>query len=155
MKSCPFCGGEAEEKHSSTSGLFSNPIAYYFVQCKSCGATGEADLIPRKADEAWNRRPAPENKPLTLEELRKMDGEPAYCVNSRGDGKWAIVHICDDIQDSFCGDGNSEEWEFAYYGLTDDSNQLLDGAWLAYARKPEQEEFKLNRLKERLERETP
>ena len=67
LKPCPFCGSEAD---------------YYvgYIQCVHCLANipyryglsyadGKAEAI-----EAWNRRAAPENKPLTLEELRKMDG---------------------------------------------------------------------------------
>lgn len=84
------------------------------------------------------RRPAPENKPLTLEQLtleqlRKMDGEPVWVCGMPGHKiKWApgwrII------------DGNRvahRRWNdtsmylyFADYGRT----------WLAYARKPEQEE---------------
>lgn len=63
LKPCPFCGGEAD---------------YYlgdggYVQCSHCLATipyryelpyGEGK---KQAITAWNRRPAPENKPLTCE----------------------------------------------------------------------------------------
>lgn len=79
-----------------------------------------------------NRRPAPENKPLTLEQLRQMDGEPVWVCGMPGHEikwtpGWRII------------DGNRvayRRWNdtvmylyFADYGRT----------WLAYARKPEQE----------------
>lgn len=79
-----------------------------------------------------NRRPAPENKPLTLEQLREMDGEPVWVCGMPGHEikwtpGWRII------------DGNRvayRRWNdtvmylyFADYGRT----------WLAYARKPEQE----------------
>lgn len=31
------------------------------------------------------------NNPLTLNQLRKMDGEPVWCVNRNGEGQWGIV----------------------------------------------------------------
>lgn len=84
LKLCPFCGSEAD---------------YYvgYIQCVHCLANipyryglsyadGKAEAI-----EAWNRRAAPENKPLTLEELRKMDGEPAYVQEGDGTEGWAVV----------------------------------------------------------------
>lgn len=71
----------------------------------------------------------PENKPLTLEQLRKMDGEPVWCElyskKAKG-GKfkaWGIV-------DSWGVDFLEMHLDFDYY----------DKSWKAYSRKPEQEE---------------
>ena len=76
------------------------------------------------------RRPAPENKPLTLDQLRQMDDEPVWVCGIPGHEikwtpGWRII------------DGNRvalRQWNdavmylyFADYGRT----------WLAYARKPE------------------
>ena len=68
--------------------------ALTFLQSKHCicGAVEETDL---EATELFNRRPAPENKailkgsistslnkPLTLEQLRKMDGKPVWIARA-------------------------------------------------------------------------
>ena len=37
---------------------------------------------------AWNRRTQPENKPLTLDELKQMDGEPVWIT---GIEKWGVL----------------------------------------------------------------
>lgn len=77
LKPCPFCGGGADF-YIGGSG---------YIQCTHCLA-----MIPyryglpyadgkQQAIAAWNRRPAPENKPLTLEQLRQMDGEPVWWWN--------------------------------------------------------------------------
>lgn len=48
------------------------------------------------ADEYWDDRavhmPIPPNEPLTLEELRKMDGEPVWIDNGHGRNKCYIVN---------------------------------------------------------------
>lgn len=70
----------------------------------------------------------PPNNPLTLEELRRMDGEPVW-VQAPGVpkyGRWAIVAGVD------TGDGEQTlycrgDYTCRYYGKT----------WLAYRRKPE------------------
>lgn len=40
------------------------------------------------ADEYWDdlavHMPEPPNEPLTLEELREMDGEPVFCIDGQG-----------------------------------------------------------------------
>ena len=55
LKPCPFCGGDAEEKRGTASQLF-RPTEYYYIHCKSCGATGKAEFVPKHAAAAWNRR---------------------------------------------------------------------------------------------------
>ena len=65
------------------------------------------------------------NDPLTLDELRQMDGEPVW-VNHYNGGEWVTVHWnrYDHISTSFKAVLRSEE-----YG----------GRWLAYRQKPEEE----------------
>ncbi len=72
------------------------------------------------------RSAEPENKPLTLEQLQQMDGNPAYVKN--------IVHpdctgwkVCGGSFDGYFYFSNGETYELSHYGQT----------WLAYARKPE------------------
>ena len=50
LKTCPFCGGEAEIFHS----LFT--AAEYYAMCNKCDARIGVYWTPREAVEAWNRR---------------------------------------------------------------------------------------------------
>ena len=36
------------------------------------------------------------NKPLTLDELRQMDGEPVWVVYGEDEGMWALVEVCEE-----------------------------------------------------------
>lgn len=94
-------------------------------------------LFPSDLDEAiealeekLNRRPAPENKPLTLEQLRQMDGEPVWIKGS--DAKtsgWALIKGKREKQIANCPD----DWNISYY-MKD-----YGKTWLAYSRKLEKE----------------
>ena len=65
---CPYCG---------------NLIAYhsYFdaFYCPKCGSFFRQAIMVECNDL---------NEPLTLDELRKMDGEPVYCVEITGREEW-------------------------------------------------------------------
>ncbi len=66
----------------------------------------------------------PPNDPLTLEELREMNGEPVWveCLGSKDYSVWAIVDLClNGIHTKYF------YADFDYYG----------DEWLAYRRKPE------------------
>ena len=67
-----------------------------------------------------------DNKPLTLEELRQMDGKPVYIVSaSRTGSGWVIFDIHNDDGFGMC----DETWYFAKsYGK----------AWIAYRHKPKE-----------------
>lgn len=69
----------------------------------------------------------PPNDPLTLEELRKMDGEPVWGAFSEGSGRYMIIqwHNSEFFKTFECGFLLLEE-----YGKT----------WMAYRRKPEEGE---------------
>ncbi len=97
LKPCPFCGGKAEY-------ICYDDEEYHIVRCKDCGA--EIGWIDSKEEvfRKWNNRP--ESKPLSLEELKQMDGEPVYCVDIYGEGKWALV----DTADETCVDSNFDNW---------------------------------------------
>ena len=71
---CPFCGS-----HNIAYGKYEHAAgSRWEVLCMNC----LANIDPGYAQDwgtvrdMWNRRAAPENKALTLEELRRMDGEP-------------------------------------------------------------------------------
>lgn len=96
-----------------------------------CQIPGLDELILWAAD-IIDRRPAPENKPLTVEQLRKMDGEPVFSPRCG----WGIVGYRKVETDEHGGYdrkytvGLSYGWEWL-----DDVMRIGP----LYARKPEQE----------------
>ena len=86
LKSCPFCGGEAKIE-------WIPPISEYAVECQVCGM-GSSTEVSYKDKSAliklWNTRAADENPPLTLDELRGMNGEPVW-IESKSFTGWAII----------------------------------------------------------------
>lgn len=91
LKPCPFCGSAhvIYERYGTPVG------ERWRCWCAEC----LAGIDPGTAQEAgqvremWNRRPDPPNDPLTLKELREMDGEPVW-VERPGYGKnWALVNV--------------------------------------------------------------
>jgi hypothetical protein len=55
-------------------------------------------------DHSWNRRTQPDNPPLTIEQLRQLDGEPVWVMHKDGSGaRWGIVNsyptgLCADVE---------------------------------------------------------
>lgn len=79
----------------------------------------------------------PPNDPLTLSELREMDGEPVWCVDGRGSQCWCLVN-CDDGLPC-CYDNETGLWEDCFYGMTGNGEFGLNQyGWRAYRRKPEE-----------------
>lgn len=83
------------------------------------------------ADEYWDdcavHMPEPPNDPLTLEQLREMDGEAVWICDPDGsDGMWALV----DLEYELCRTAKGGIAIFDTYGKT----------WLAYRRKLEEGE---------------
>lgn len=81
-----------------------------------------ADVIEELA-----ARLEPSSTPLTLEELREMDGEPVWIVPMRGSGgfcTWMLV----DAEYELCREAHGEMAVFENCGKT----------WLAYRRKLEE-----------------
>ena len=68
--------------------------------------------------------------PLTLEQLKQMDGEPVWCADGEGHSCYCLVNAeSEDCIDSECG-----AWCFEFYGMTGDGeNGLHNMGWLAYA----------------------
>lgn len=67
----------------------------------------------------------PPNDPLTLEQLREMDGEPVWVVRGEGEGRWALIRFVNNygVGTHGCGFLGFEDWQ-------------VD--WWAYRRKPEE-----------------
>lgn len=68
LKPCPFCGSERvnftpdeeQQLEDTTTG---------FIWCHGCDFSSDSFYSKEIAADKWNRRPAPENKPLTLEKI--------------------------------------------------------------------------------------
>lgn len=137
LKPCPFCGGKARLiGHRDIE----NSVYGYSTRCTGNGCC--LDIHTRiyessnDAIEARNHRAAPTNNPLTLEELKQMDGEPVWTVTIGidGSGRWELVketvlRICPYravLTMTNMEDGETD-YEFDTYGKT----------WLAYRHKPE------------------
>ena len=67
------------------------------------------------------------NEPLTLDELRRMEGQPVYIVENTE--YWAIVNSFDQAGVYLLSYGNPDD--YGYFGL-------YGKTWLAYRHKPEE-----------------
>ena len=132
LKPCPFCGGEL--KVSEDKGRDYDTPRYY-ITCIDCGVTSTSSMFKDELINKWNQRAEPENKPLTWDELKKLEGEYVYVIETFSNNK----------------DDNIEDWvliknitsrmlvseEINSYAYTKESFGTGDGNWLAYKRKPE------------------
>lgn len=82
----------------------------------------------KEIDRLLAEKVAPENKPLTLDQLQQMDGEPVW-IDGKDYGGWTIFKASAYKQVARCLDNVNLSYYMDDYGKT----------WLAYARKPEQE----------------
>ena len=132
MLPCPFCGGAATVRANE----YYDGANTFYIYCASCGVQQMTTKI--RTDEAiaaWNRRAQPANEPLTLEQLKQMDGEPVWCADGEGHSCYCLVNAeSEDCIDSECG-----AWCFAFYGMTrDGENGLHNMGWLAYRTRPKE-----------------
>ena len=67
------------------------------------------------------------NEPLTMDELRRMEGQPVYIVENTE--YWAIVNSFDQAGVYLLSYGNPDD--YGYFGL-------YGKTWLAYRQKPEE-----------------
>lgn len=139
LKSCPFCGEEARieviKPHTHKLATFMPDCeGRSFVECQ-CGAAISGETRDA-AIAAWNRRAEQNPKPLTLDELIRMDGEPIWTVTIglKGSGRWELcegytIRACPFKGALRCVDlsGEATLYDYKTYGKT----------WLAYRTKPE------------------
>lgn len=136
LKACPFCGGRNVK-------LFYDERQNYHVECYKCNKTVSFHIVEQssqeKAIEIYNRRAEPENNPLTLEQLRQMDGEPVW-IKDLVTGELECLQF-DKIEPAHIHAG--DDVRFKQFGT---ENGIIRWCckcgenWLAYARKPEREE---------------
>ena len=72
------------------------------------------------------------NAPLTLDELRKMDGEPVWVVYGEDEGMWALVEVCE--ESIFLTNNLGGRTEYA------DDVELEDDGVMVYRQKPAEED---------------
>lgn len=71
-------------------------------------------------------------KPLTIDELRQMDGEPVWCASMLKDkSEWAILRVVETRKGWYIGLSGAE---CAYGG-----KESYEETWLAYRNKPKEE----------------
>lgn len=125
LKACPFCG--------STNVAISPYDGAKTIVCINClcqTASYRGEDAEANATAAWNRRAAPENKPLTLKQLRGMDGEPVWIAWD--DIGWAKVVLIDGYPRIAAVANHGSGYQCHLYTPYD-----IGGTSHAYARKPE------------------
>jgi hypothetical protein len=137
IEKCPFCGKQIAEigncKNMEECEHFEECPAvepYVCVVCSinkgGCGASTGYQEGVEKAIAAWNRRANPENKLLTLEELREMGELPLWVLPNDEEALWCVW-------DGACAEIPGVDywrWELKDYGKT----------WIAYRRPLERSE---------------
>lgn len=127
LKPCPFCGNLAEILDNGAGGY--KIMCTNFVSCPIETAYLSSKKI---AIRVWNNRTRP-NPPLTLEQLKNMQGEPVYIVPIKGkdwEKHWSILKDGRVTATSMTVRGRMYFHYLEDYGKT----------WLAYRRKPESED---------------
>ena len=74
LKPCPFCGGKAEIEDWKIG--YESGTTIICCDCKACISESvvDGDGWHYRAITKWNRRAQPANEPLTLAQMREMDG---------------------------------------------------------------------------------
>ncbi len=105
IKPCPFCGGTGVEINISKS---------YFIKCNNCGVGTAIFSNPDGAIAAWNRRNDHPDTPLSLKDLKSMDGEIVlvFPQGQTSEPEFGVVSV----KDGWVAVSNTECWEFDGYG---------------------------------------
>ena len=114
LKPCPHCGkidtvgiATCVELEECENFECCESDGYVCVVCDvnkgGCGAAGGYAPSEEEAAEKWNRRAAPENKPLTVDELHHMVGDPVYVkdIPPYNYAAWKVINDIDDKQIDF------------------------------------------------------
>ena len=155
LKACPFCGHQAERKgnrkykkgYAATVGCMNQLCPAKIEQATICGTVEDAY---KHAENVWNRRTQPEstiskvetvaqpeNKPLSLEKLRQMDGEPVWWWNTTDKPRLTICNSAPYIPDVMF---ISFDWAKEDSTSITPYKKIIKWGYKPYARKPEQEE---------------
>ena len=107
---CPYCGN-----------LITYNSFFDVFYCSKCGGFFKQATVMECNDL---------NEPLTLDELRKMDGEPVWVVYGEDEGMWALVEVCE--ESIFLTNNLGGRTEYA------DDAELEDDGLTVYRQKPEE-----------------
>lgn len=76
-------------------------------------------------------------KPLTLAELREMDGQPVWCVDGCGHERWCLVSLNGDGTNAI--DSKNGFWWGGFYCMDGAGNYgLCNVGWIAFRHKPKE-----------------
>lgn len=126
---CPFCD-ETEVVYELYRHGAGERWRCWCTSCLACIDPGWAQDRHTVRD-MWNRKSVQPNDPLTLEDLRKMGGEPVWVCSPKNpfDGRYGVVWT-------------SKSWEIDNWFVATVSGPMYFAAhgktWLAYRRKPEE-----------------
>ena len=104
---CRLCGGPLETYYCEER--------LYLVRCVDCGTLALVKTTsPQAAAGVTLARPTltPPNEPLTLEQLREMNGEPVWFDTIK---RWGIVKVCRDGVFVLTKSGEFEVGRCKYY----------------------------------------
>lgn len=100
---------------------------------------GEKEAVEMAIASLRAQQEAEKNDPLTLDELREMDGEPVWVIRGLGKDRWWIAN---DLTNGYRAVFSSDPYypRTSYYGMKGDGAHGLDRfGWIAYRRPPEKE----------------
>ena len=122
---------EMEEAHRvAISALRQQEQAFECTQYEECEYNGNpvCNLPAKEKCPHGLKRNDGKNKPLTLDDLRRVEGQPVYIVENTE--YWAIVNSFDQAGVYLLSYGNPDD--YGYFGL-------YGKTWLAYRQKPEED----------------
>lgn len=90
LKKCPICNGKA----TIVSAM--EEYQNFIVVCNECRLYTRWFTDKKELIRYWNTRAADENPPLTVEELRQMNGEPVWIVAHPDWGHWELSMDAED-----------------------------------------------------------
>lgn len=77
-------------------------------------------------------------RPLTLAELREMDGEPVWCIDGCGHERWCLVSLKGNSTNAV--DSENGLWWGGFYCMDGDGNYgLCNVGWIAFRHKPKED----------------
>lgn len=130
---CPYCGAETR--------LNENNEGIYWYECRECNATGPTEKTPVEAFSAALHRAEPENRPLTLEELK------AHCAKGRdAEPLWVEYDTVRDmalwvLANTPCGMDERDIPSLAYWLKDKDLVSEYGRFWRCWHRKPTPEQM--------------